>query len=80
MYRALYVAPGKRGKQSLVAASICHNSTGHLYVTDRLSKTNFMFDTGADLYVYSRVRLRERRTHSSYGLFAANGATVRTYG
>ena len=49
-------------------------------VTDQLSKTSFLFDTGADLYVYLRSRLRERRTHSSYGLFAANGATVRTYG
>ena len=30
--------------------------------------------------VYPSLRLRERRTHSSYGLFAANGTTVRTYG
>ena len=80
MYRALYVAAGKRGKQSLVAASNCNNSTGHLYVTDRLSKASFLFDTGVDLYVYSRSRLRERRTYSSYGLFAANGSTVRSYG
>ena len=78
MYRALYVAPGKRGKQSLVAASNCNNSTGRLYVTDRFSKTSFLFDTGANLCVYRRSCLRERRTHSSYGVFAANGTTVRT--
>ena len=78
MYRALYVAVGKRGKKSLVAASNCNNSTGRLYVTDRLSKTSFLFDNGADLCVYPRSRLREHRTHSSYVLFAANGTTVRT--
>ena len=79
MYRALYVAEGKRGKQLLVAASNCNNSTGRLYVTDRASKTNFLIDTGVNLCVYPLSRLRERRTHSSYGLFAANGTTVRTY-
>ena len=76
MYRVLYVAEGKGGKQSLVAASNCNNSTSRLYVTNRLTKTSFLVSTGAD--VYSRSRLRERRTHSSYGLFAANGTTVRT--
>ena len=78
MYRALYVAAGKRGKQSLVAASNCNNSTSRLYVTDRLTKTSFLVDTGADVYL--RSGLRERVTHSSYELFAANGTTVRTYG
>ena len=68
MYRALYVAAGKRGKKSLVVASNCNNSTGRLYVTDRFSKTSFLFDTGANLCVYPRSCLRERRTHSSYGV------------
>jgi hypothetical protein len=49
MHRALYVAAGKRGKQSLVAASKCSNSASRLYVTDRLAKTSFLADTGADL-------------------------------
>ena len=63
-----------------MAASNCNNSTGRLYVTDRASKTSFLFDTGADLCVYLRSRVREPRTHCSYWLFAANGTTVRTYG
>ena len=46
MYLALYVAAGKRGKQSLVVASNCNNSTGRLYETDRASKTSFLFDVG----------------------------------
>ena len=78
MYRALYVAAGKRGKKSQVAASNCNNSSSHPYVTDRLSKTSFLVDTGAD--VYPRSRLRGRWTHSSYELFAANVTTVRKYG
>ena len=51
-----------------------------LYVTDRLSKTSFLFITGAHLYVYPCSRLRDPRTHSGYGLLADNGTTVRTYG
>ena len=66
MYRALYVAVGKRGKQLLVAASNCNNSTSRLYVTDRPNKTSFLVDNGADLCVYPRSPLRESRTHSSY--------------
>jgi len=76
MHRALYMAPGKHGRQSLVAASNCNNSTSRLYLTDRLTEMSFLFDTGADLCVYPRSCLRERRTKTSYGLFAANGSTV----
>ena len=41
---------------------------------------SFLVDTGADLCVYHRSRLRERRTQTSYELFAANGTIVNTYG
>ena len=51
MHRSLYVAAGKRGKQSLVEASNCNISTSHLYVTDRLTKMSFLVDTSADLCV-----------------------------
>ena len=47
---------------------------------NQLTKISFLVDTGADLCVYPRSRLRERRKHSSYDLFAANGTTVHTYG
>jgi len=80
MHRALCVAAGKRGKQSLVAASNCDNSASRLYVTDRLSKFTFLVDTGSDHCVYPRSRLRERRTRTSYELFAANGTIVHSYG
>ena len=70
----------KEGRQSLVAASNCNNSTSRLYVTDRLTKLSFLVDTGANFCVYPRSRLRERQTQTSYKLFAANGTTVHTYG
>ena len=66
MHRALYVASGKHGMESLVAASNCNNSTNRPYVTDWLTKMNFLVDTGADLCVYTRSRYRERRTQTSY--------------
>lgn len=37
-------------------------------------------DTGADVSVYPHGSLRERRTPTSYQLFAANGSTINTYG
>jgi hypothetical protein len=47
---------------------------------DQLTKVTFLVDTGADLCVYPRSRRRERRTQTSYELFAANGTTVCIYG
>jgi hypothetical protein len=80
MHRALYMAAGKLGWRSLVAASNCNNSASRLYVKDQQTKTSFLVDTGVDLCVYPRSRLRERLTQTSYELFAANGTIVRTYG
>jgi hypothetical protein len=40
----------------------------------------FLVDTGADLCFYARSHLRERRTQTTYELFAANGTTVHTLG
>jgi len=79
MRRALHVAAEKRGWQSLVAASNCNNSASRFYVMDQLTMISFLVDTGADLCVYPRSRLRERRTRTSYELFSANGTTVHTY-
>ena len=51
-----------------------------LYMTDQHTKISFLVDTIADLCVSPRSRLRERRTRTSYELFAANGTTVHTHG
>lgn len=52
MHRALYVAIGKHGSQSIVEASNCNNSDSSLNVTDQHTKVYFLVDTGADLCVY----------------------------
>jgi len=78
MHRALHVAAGKRGRQSLVAANNCNNAASRLYVMNQLTKISFLVDTGANLYCLPRSLLRERRTQTSYELFAVNGTTVLT--
>jgi hypothetical protein len=80
MHRALYVAAGNRGSRSLVAASNCDNSASRLYVTGWLSKLSFLVDTGSNLCISPRSRLREHRTQTSYELFAANSTIVHNYG
>jgi len=49
-------------------------------VTDQHTKINFLVNTGVDLCVYPRSRLRECRTQTSYDLPAANGIIVQTHG
>lgn len=43
-------------------------------------KTQFLVDTGADLCVFPRNRLRELREKSNYELSAANRTPIATYG
>jgi len=74
------VTAGKHGRQLLVAASNCNNSTSHPYVTNRLTKMSFLVETGNDFCIYPHSHLRERPTQTSYELFTANGTTVHIYG
>lgn len=55
-------------------------STGRLFVTDRVTKTQFLVDTGSDLCVYPRSALCDRRSRTGYSLCAANGSNIATYG
>lgn len=57
-----------------------YNAPGRLFVTDHRTKMRFLVDTGSDLCVFPRTSLRERRTPTSYQLYAANGSTIATYG
>jgi hypothetical protein len=75
----LYVAAGKWGRQSLVAASNCNNSNC-LCVMDQYINMSFLVDTGTDLCIYPHSCLGERLTQTSYELFAESGASVGTYG
>lgn len=64
-----------------MATDDCHASpTGRLFVTDRVSKTQFLVDTGSDLCVFPRSVLRDRRARTNYELSAANDTKIATYG
>lgn len=55
-------------------------SPRRLFITDRTSQTQFLIDTGADLCVYPRSAVPDRRVKSDYVLSAANGTPINTYG
>lgn len=65
-----------------MAADDCpqHNTTGRLFVTDRLSNVQYLIDTGSDLCVFPRSMIHDRRARTDYQLNAANGSTIATYG
>jgi hypothetical protein len=81
VYAALFLPPaGKLAQQALTAAHVCTVITSRLFVTDRLSKRQFLVDTGSDLCVFLRKFTSRRKERVNYDLFAANGTTIPTYG
>jgi hypothetical protein len=54
--------------------------SGRLFIADRYSKRQLLIDTGSDLCVYPRRLIPRRRERVDYGLCAANGTTIHTYG
>lgn len=73
---------GKLAKQSaIVAAADCSLFTGRrLFVTDKVSKLNFLIDTGSDLCCFPRKLLPLACKAADYTLCAANGTGIKTYG
>lgn len=63
-----------------MATSDSQHVPGRLFVSDRKTKMQFLVDTGSDLCVFPRTALRERRSPTSYKLYAANGTAIATYG
>jgi hypothetical protein len=55
-------------------------TTSRLFVTDRVSKRQFLVDTGSDLCVFLRKFTSGRKERVNYDVFAANGTTIPTYG
>jgi predicted aspartyl protease len=51
-----------------------------LFITDRVTRIQFLVDTGADLCVYPRSAVTGKRQKSDYILSAANGTSIATYG
>lgn len=82
MYRSLRVEAGKPTKQSVAAATDCEPKphSRRLFVTDKVTKRQFLIDTGSDVCCYPRRWLASTRKLSNYELNAANGSTIKTYG
>jgi hypothetical protein len=49
-------------------------------VTDCVTKTRYLVDTGSELCVFPRKLLPERRARIDYSLYADNGTTIPIYG
>jgi hypothetical protein len=49
-------------------------------VTDRLSKMQFLVDTGSDLCVFPRSSMKTPCVKTKYDLVAANNSIIHTYG
>jgi hypothetical protein len=81
MYSALRLQPvGKLTQRILIAANIWATTIGRLFVTDRISKRQFLVDTRSDLCVYHRRFIPLRKERVNYDPCAANGTTIHTYG
>jgi len=63
-----------------MAANVCTTSSGRLFVTDKVSKQQYLVDTGSDLCVFPHKLLLGRRERTDYTLYAANGTSIPTYG
>jgi hypothetical protein len=80
VYSALRLPPaGKLTQQTSPAANVC-STTGRLFVTDRSSKRQFLFDTCSDLCVYRRRLAPQRKERANYDFCVANGTTIHIYG
>lgn len=81
MQATLYLPSGKLAGQSQVAAYDCPTSTtGRLFVTDCVTKMQFLVDTGSDLCVFPRSAIKTPCTRTKYDLAAANDSVIHTYG
>ncbi|XP_076764830.1 uncharacterized protein LOC143431872 [Xylocopa sonorina] len=71
---------GKRNGTPLNAAISDGPRTSRLYVTDRVTKEEFLVDTGSDICVYPRTRIKGRISKTTHELLAANSSTISTHG
>ena len=68
------------GPSDVNAAELDGPKIGRIFLMDHYSKTQFLVDTGADLWVFPRSRARGRLYKDDYVLYAANGTHIATYG
>ncbi|XP_076756488.1 uncharacterized protein LOC143432266 [Xylocopa sonorina] len=65
---------------SMNAATSKGPATSRLFVTDRATKEEVLIDTGSDLCVYPRTRIKGRIQMTKYQLCAANNIVINIYG
>ena len=58
----------------------CPTNRSLLYVTDRESRLRFLIDTSAEMSIIHRSITEKRNGQDTFGLLAANGSPVVTYG
>ena len=81
MYATVFLpAAGKHQRQALMAADACPQTTGRLFITDRVSNMRFLVDTGSDLCVIPQKNVPGRRERTSNDLFASNCTPIPMYG
>jgi hypothetical protein len=81
VFSALCLPPARKTNTTDInTAHVCNTTTGHLFITDRLSKWQFLVDTGSDLYVYLHRLIPRCEEHINYNIWVANGITIPTYG
>lgn len=76
----MFLGSGKRVEPSVRAAFDDGPQSRRIFVTDRTTKIQFLIDTGADLCVYPRHRVRGPLKKSAYTFYAANDTVIATYG
>lgn len=79
MHKSLQL-DGKLSQQSVAAAADCQLISRRLFVTDKVTKRQFLVDTGSDLCCYPYHWLPSRRQSTDYELSAANGTKIKTFG
>jgi hypothetical protein len=70
----------KRSESSVTATSTGGLTTRRIFMTDYGMKTQFLIDTGADVFVYPKDKVSGSRSKASYELYAPNGSPIATYG
>lgn len=63
-----------------MAATDSSPTPRRLFVLDKDTRVEYLVDTGADLCVYPRSRVRAKLPPTDYELYAANNSVIRTYG
>jgi hypothetical protein len=71
---------GKHKQRSLTAANVCTTNSGRLFIKDRVTKQQYLIETGSDLCVFPRKFLLGSWVRTDYNLYAANGTNIPTYG